>query len=56
MVKELERAGHRFDPALFTPLLQRLQVCHQVVHLLGVQLALAENNWAEAEELLADRE
>jgi aspartyl protease family protein len=26
------------------------------IHLLGVQLALAENNWAEAEELLADRE
>ena len=27
-----------------------------VIHLLGVQLALAENNWAEAEELLAGRE
>jgi clan AA aspartic protease (TIGR02281 family) len=27
-----------------------------VIHLLGVQLALAENNWAEAEELLAERE
>jgi len=26
------------------------------IHLLGVQLALAENNWVEAEELLADRE
>ena len=26
------------------------------IHLLGVQLALAENNWAEAEELLAQRE
>jgi len=26
------------------------------IHLLGVQLALAENNWAEAEELLAERE
>ena len=27
-----------------------------VIHLLGVQLALAENNWAEAEELLTERE
>ena len=26
------------------------------IHLLGVQLALADNNWAEAEELLAERE
>ena len=26
------------------------------IHLLGVQLALAENNWAEAEELLAARD
>lgn len=26
------------------------------IHLLGVQLALAESNWAEAEELLAQRE
>jgi clan AA aspartic protease (TIGR02281 family) len=26
------------------------------IHLLGVQLALAENNWAEAEELLAEKE
>ena len=26
------------------------------VHLLGVQLALADNSWAEAEELLAERE
>ena len=26
------------------------------IHLLGVQLALAENNWVEAEELLAQRE
>ena len=26
------------------------------IHLLGVQLALAENNWAEAEELLAQKE
>ncbi len=27
-----------------------------VIHLLGVQLALAENNWAEAEDLLTQRE
>ena len=26
------------------------------IHLLGVQVALAENNWAEAEELLAEKE
>jgi clan AA aspartic protease (TIGR02281 family) len=26
------------------------------IHLLGVQLALADNNWAEAEELLAERD
>ncbi len=26
------------------------------IHLLGVQLALAENNWVEAEELLAEKE
>jgi clan AA aspartic protease (TIGR02281 family) len=26
------------------------------IHLLGVQLALADNNWTEAEELLAERE
>ncbi len=26
------------------------------IHLLGVQLALAENNWAEAEEMLAEKE
>jgi clan AA aspartic protease (TIGR02281 family) len=27
-----------------------------VIHLLGVQLALADNNWVEAEELLAERD